>query len=341
MSRKSSRKSRQQRGLKAVSKPVKVAMLPPSPVQRLFAEALHAQQAGRLDEAQRLCLELLKLDVKHAEGLHLLGLVLYQQGRPEVAINMLQRAITANGKVAAYYSNLGNALHDAGRHEEALAAYDRAIALQHSEPNFHYNRANTLRDLRRLGEAGEAYEYALKLKPDFAEAHCNLGGVLRNCGLLQEAETHLRTGLRIKPDYSDASNNLAVTLQDMGRLGESMECFRRAVRLNPDNYDMQYNKAMAHLLAGEFEKGWIQQECRWKIRTAPRQMRKPQWFGERLSGERVLLHHECGLGDTIQFLRYVPQMTARGAAVVMDVPRALARLARMLPGVEEVSITGE
>ncbi|MDE3199503.1 MAG: glycosyltransferase family protein [Acidobacteriota bacterium] len=341
MARKSKRNGGQRDELKVVSLPVKVTMMPPSPVQRLFAEALRAQQSGILDKAQKLCLELLKLDVKHAEGLHLLGLVLYQQGRADVAKSMFQRAIAANGKVAAYYSNLGNALHALERHEKALEAYDRAIALQSNEPNFHYNRANTLRDLGQPEEARSAYEKAIKLNPDFAEAHCNLGGLLRGLGRLDDAEAHLRTGLRLKPDYSDATNNLAVTLQDQGRLAESMECFKCAVRLNPNNYDMQYNKAMAHLLAGEFEKGWIQQEIRWKIFSAPRQMQKRQWFGERLNGERVLLHHECGLGDTIQFLRYVPLVAARGGKVVMDMPAALSRLSKALPGVEEVTVTGQ
>ncbi len=340
MSRKSRRTGKWYGGLKVVSMPVKMTMMPPDPVHRLLAEALRAQQAGKLDEAQRLCLELLKLDVQHAEGLHLLGLVLYQQGRFDVAVSMLQRAIAANGKVAAYYSNLGNALHALGRHSEALEAYDRAIALQPDEPNFLYNRGNTLRDLKRLNEAREAYELALQRKPGFAEVHCNLGGLLRNLGLLDKAEEHLRMGLRLKPDYSDATNNLAVTLQDQGRLEESIAFFKRAVQLNPENYDIQHNKAMAHLLAGEFEKGWIQHEIRWKIKAAPRQLQKRQWFGERLNGERVLLHHECGLGDTIQFMRYVRLMAERGAKVVMDVPPALVRLARMLPDVAEVSVTG-
>ena len=317
-----------------------LAVMPPGAVQRLFAEAVRAQASGELDKAQQLCLELLKLDVKHAEGLHLLGIVLNGQGRPEVAASMLQRAIALNPQEAAYFSNLGNSLHAMQKLDQAVAAYSRAIRLKPGFADGWYNRANTRRDQGLLDDAVSDYKQAIRLRPDFAEAHCNLGGVLRNRGLLAEAEMHLRRGLALRPDYADATNNLAVTLQDQGRLGEALAFFHRAVRLMPENYDVQYNKAMAHLLAGDFETGWREQEIRWKIKSAPRQLGKPQWMGERLNGERVLLHHECGFGDTIQFMRFAPLAAARGASVVMDVPPNLVRLARMLPGVTEVTATG-
>jgi tetratricopeptide (TPR) repeat protein len=328
------------RGLALVPRQQRLAVMPPSPTQRLFAEALCAQQAGRLEEAQRLCLELLKTDVMHAEALHLLGLVLYAEGRPEVAVRMLERAIAVNAREAAFHSNLGNALHALGRLDEAIDAYTQAIALKPGFADAYYNRANTRRDQERLDEAIADYEQALRLRPEFAEVHCNLGGVLRNRGRLAEAEGHLRAGLRLKPDYPDATNNLAVTLQDLGRLNEALTWFERAAELLPENYDVQYNKAMAHLQAGDFARGWREQEARWKTAKAPRSMPKTQWKGEPLGGERVLLHHECGFGDTIQFMRYAPMVAERGGVVVMDVPANLARLAGLLPGVAEVTITG-
>lgn len=325
------------------SRPFARLLSPPplDPVQALLTEAVRAHQAARYDEARQLCLDILARDVRHAEALHLLGLVLYSTGRADTAVGMFQRAIAVNEREAAYHSNLGNALHATGSFDEALAAYGQAIALKPTYADAHYNRANTLRDQGLPDEAIAAYQHALRLNPDFAEAHCNLGGLLRNCGRLSEAEEHLRAGLRLRPDYADSTNNLAVTLQDLGRLDESMACFERAVELAPDNAEVEYNRALTHLVAGDFANGWRLQEARWKTPKAPRAMDKPQWKGEPLHGQRLLLHHECGFGDTIQFLRYVPLVAARGATVLLDVPRNLVRLAEWIPGVAGISVTGE
>ena len=312
----------------------------PDPLQLLFLEAVRAHKSGNLEEAQKRCLEILSRDVRHADALHMLGLVLYAEGRPETAAGMMRRAIAINDRESAYYSNLGNALHAMGKLDEALDAYNGAIELKPGFADAHYNLANTLRDMNRLDQSIVAYKCALQLKPEYAEAHCNLGGVLRNRGRLEEAEKHLREGMRLRPDYADATNNLAITLQDQGRLDEALECFERAVELMPENYDVRYNKAMAHLLAADFDNGWHEQEARWKIKNAPRMMEKPQWMGEPLHGQRLLLHHECGFGDTIQFLRYVPMAAKRGATVIVDVPQNLIRLARLIPGVAAVSVTG-
>ena len=95
------------------------------------------------------------------------------------------------------------------------------------------------------------------------------------------------------------------------------------------------------LLAGNFTKGWRDYEIRSRRKNAPRRFPEPLWRGDSLNGARILLHAEQGLGDTLQFLRYVPMVQAAGGTVILDVPRSLLRLAAELPGIATLIGTGD
>jgi hypothetical protein len=119
----------------------------------------------------------------------------------------------------------------------------------------------------------------------------------------------------------------------MGRLEEAVATFRNAVALAPQNGVIHYNYALALLLSGQLEQGFIEHEWRWQVPQlglTKRQFPQPRWEGEDPSGKRLLLYCEQGFGDSIQFLRYVPLLRARGAEVIVQLPGELMRLAQSL-----------
>jgi tetratricopeptide (TPR) repeat protein len=205
-----------------------------SSVQGLFDEALRHHHAGRLGDADRLYRQVLRGDPRHADGLHLLGVVASQLGRHDSAIDLIGKAIAIDAGAAAYHSDLGVAVYGLGRLDQAVACFRRALDLKQNYPEAHNNLGNALKDQGRLDEAAACYRTALGLKPDYPEACTNLGVVLKDLGRLDEAVACHRTALRLKPDYARAHTNLGSAVLEQGRLDEAVACHRTALDLEPD-----------------------------------------------------------------------------------------------------------
>ena len=168
--------------------------------QEVFAAALQYHQAGRLQDAERLYHQILTVNSRHSDALHLLGVIALQTGQTELAADRIGKAIAINPNIAAYHSNRGAALSERGQLDEAVASYRRAIALKPDYPDAHNNLGTTLREQGQLHESIACYHKALRLKPDYPEAHFNLGISLAKLGQSNEAIRSYRKALDLRPD---------------------------------------------------------------------------------------------------------------------------------------------
>jgi thioredoxin-like negative regulator of GroEL len=141
----------------------------------MLGNALQLHRAGQLTEAERIYRRILTMDARHADCLHLLGMIAYQGGRHDAAVQMIRRAIAIHEKGAAYHSNLGTVLQAQGMVDEAAACYERALAINPNLAEVHTNLGNIFQAQNRLDEAAACHERALALNPDLPEAHYNLG----------------------------------------------------------------------------------------------------------------------------------------------------------------------
>jgi len=201
--------------------------------QMMFNEALRHHQAGRLNEAERFYRQILAVEPRHGDSLHLLGVIAYQMGRHDVAVDLVNRAITINAKEPVYHSNLGNALREQGKLDEAVVCYREALVLNPSYAEAHSNLGNALKDLGNLDEAAVCYRRAVLLKPGIAEIHNNLGTVFKDQGKLDEAVSCYRQAVVLKPDYAEAHSNLGNAFRDQGKLDEAIAAFGQAIVLKP------------------------------------------------------------------------------------------------------------
>jgi Flp pilus assembly protein TadD len=282
----------------------------PPAAQRAFMTAVGHHQAARLADAVTFYRRALALHPPHAEAQQNLGSALADLGQADAAIACYHKALSLRPDYAMAHLNLGNALWAKGQAEAAIAAYDKAIAL----------------------------------RPDFAEAHTFRAIVLGDQGRTAPALASCRRALALQPGYPDAHNTLGNLLRMEGRVAEAVGCYRRTLALAPDYPDAHFNLGMALLALGEFAAGWPEYEWRWKtpqMMASERRFPQRQWRGEAAAGQRLLIHAEQGLGDTLQFCRFVPWVAARGLAVVLEVPRPLLRLCATLPGVEAIVAAGE
>ncbi|MBF0178589.1 MAG: glycosyltransferase family protein [Magnetococcales bacterium] len=289
-------------------------------------QAIAHHHAGRLAEAERLYRAILVNDPRHPDAHHNLGIVGLQAGRVEEALPHLQAAMEVAPMVVQYWSSLLDGLLMAGRPQVArlLPAWGGIAGLPDDAVKSLENR---------MKAAGVATERQ-------AEDLCLLGRMFQERNQLDQARTAYRQAIRLRPDYADALANLGCLLMDLHRPEEAEAALRAASRAAPGQVEILWNLALLLLRQGRFAEGWTLYEYRHhpgnRFRsTVPPDLPFPCWRGEALTGKAILVLTEQGLGDTLQFCRYLPILKARGAkAVKLVCAPSLAGLLQTLPGME-------
>lgn len=305
-----------------------------------LADALQEQQ--RLEEAIFYYRQAITLQPNCAEFYSNLASTLQMQNHFEEAIAYYQQALTLQPNSAEIHNYLGVALQQQKRIEEAMAHYQQALSLEPNAPGPHINLGNVLREQGQLQTAITHYQQALALDPDFPEAHYVLGTALAEQGQLQTAITHYQQALALNPNYLDAYNNLGVTLMEQGQLQAAITYYQQALALNPNSPHVHYNLSVALLKGGDFQQGFAEHEWRWQTKDTPnRPFFQPLWDGSSLEGKTILLHGEQGLGDQIQFIRYVPLVTQYKGRIVVECSPPLARLFTSIVGISQIKTRGE
>ena len=238
----------------------------------------------------------------------------------------------------------GALMRDLTRFDEAVSSLTAAIALKGDVPEALHERGLAFMAIGKFAEAISDFERAVSLKPDFAEAYSDLGCAFTTIRQLETATENLRKALEIDPRHVAALNNLGSVFVDLDRPLEALGYFDRAIEVDPGYAEAHLNKAVNKLRLGDLQGGWIEYEWRWKCPSqnlVDRSFDKPLWLGaEPIAGKVVLLHNDQGLGDALQFCRYVPLLKARGADIILEIDGALNALFAKLPGISRCFAKG-
>jgi len=236
-------------------------------IPQAYELAFQHHQSGRLAEAEALYRQILAVEPRHADALHLLGVVAHQVGRNELAVDWIRQAIALAPNVPAFYSNLGEAHRALGQLDEAIAACRQAIVLRPDYPEAHNNLGIVLKEKGQFDEAITACRQAIVLRPDYPEAHSNLGIALEGRGQLDEAIASYRQAIALSPGFPGAHFNLGNALKGEGQLDEAIAAYRQAIALRSD-----YPEAHSNLGIALKEKGQLDEaiaSCRQAIALRP------------------------------------------------------------------------
>jgi len=295
-----------------------------------------------------------------------LGLALAADGKTEEAIECHRRAASIAPDFADASYNLGNAYMELGNLDQAIVEFRAAIALRPDWAIAHNNLGVTHRRLGEHALAVECYGRALAAAPEFAMAWANLGGAhleqrdyepaiaacrralqldpilpdahntlgLALCSLGQypAAIASLKTALAMRPQSALAHNNLGNAYHWSGAWNQALDLYHRAIALKPDYAMPRWNVGLIHLIHADYEQGWPEYEWRsgiLELQLLHPDARKPRWDGAGLHGRRILVYAEQGLGDTLQFVRYLPRIAQRGGKIVLSCQRELVELMRI------------
>lgn len=293
--------------------------------------------------AERAYKQALALRPTYLEAQLNLALVYQDQEEFEQAKALLNSIVSEHPDCAEAYLNLGTVLHQLQQFEHAAAAFEKVSELKPECAETYINLSSLLKDQQQLEPALVTARLAIQLKPSSPEAHLNLGTVYHDMGSLPKAIESYQMAISLKPDYVEALSELGSVLALTGN-HEGLSYLEQALFLRPDYAPGHWNLASASLRFGDYARGWAEHEWRWKWKmfsSPQRKLPQPQWFGQSLEGKSILLHAEQGLGDTLQFLRYVPMVAERGGEIFLEVQEPLRRLLKNFPGVEQIIVRGE
>jgi tetratricopeptide (TPR) repeat protein len=302
----------------------------------LYSLGTALRRQGRLEDALMAFDKAVQFKPDSAELWIGLGRVLGDLKRPADALLSFQHALKLNPRHCDAVLECGAAFCVLGRAEEALPYFRLCMELQPNHPATLTSLTRCLLGLKRLDEALVENQRAYAHDPGNADACDNLGIILERLGREDEALTWLDRALALRPDFIDTLNNRALVLGRLHRFDEGAAMYRRVETLDPDNAQAKLGLGLLHLLLGDFGAGWSRHVARFKMSSSADypKFSEPMWQGEEnIEGKTILIHVDEGLGDTIQFARYVPLVAARGARVILVVLDAVRPLLSGLSGV--------
>ncbi len=267
-----------------------------SSVQRLLNAAKNHIDAGHVEAAKPIYEQVAILAPDNPDAHHTLGLVCFELGQYDQAVKFIGRSLELNPLNDVAYRSMGDAL-------AAIKQYPLAI---------------------------RAYEKAITLNPNNSNAFLNLGNLFHELDMFAHAEQAYMRILAFTPEHKQALNNLGKLFHDTGRFDDALDCYDRCLSRHPQHAEARFNRAALLLAMGEYEQGWQAYEWRFRRQSAanvyPHHLSTPRWQGEGFQGRRLLVHCEQGMGDVLQFLRYLPLVKSRGGEVVMEVHAPLVSL---------------
>jgi tetratricopeptide (TPR) repeat protein/ADP-heptose:LPS heptosyltransferase len=258
--------------------------------------------------------------------------------RPVDAVVSYEQVLKLNPRHAEAAYRCGFLLRNLNRLEEALACFDLCDELLSNQAAVLEQRGLVLHDLNRFEEALSANLRAHVLNPANPETCNNIGASLQWLRRDAEALPWFDKAVALKPGYVTALINKASALTQVQRFDEAIAVYAQARAIAPNNANVDWNLSLLHLLTGDFEAGWVGREARWKtpIRPGYPAFSQPIWIGDSdIDGKTILVCADEGLGDTIQFARFIPMLAARGARVILVVDEPLFPMLSGLSGVSQ------
>jgi len=249
--------------------------------------------------------------------------------RPAEALGAIDVALAADRANPDWLAIRGDALTALRRQEEARAAYDAVLASLPESVSGFVRRSKVLVDLQRFAEALAAADRAVDMGAG-AEGHFARARALRGLDRPTEELSALDATLQLGKTGSAIHHARALALMELGRDREALAAYEAALAADPDDAQIHFDMGHLILYYGDFARGWEAYDQRVRIPGYAARLAAPgvpRWSGGDISGKRLLVHAEQGLGDAIQMLRYLDRVAETGATASLAVPPALQRLA--------------
>ncbi len=294
------------------------------------------------DEAIKSFQNALALDENNSDAFFNLGNLYYEMKEYDHSIACYRKAIEINPSLPEAFNNLGLIFQEKGNLDEALSFYEKAIQIDQNFAMAYFNMGMVFQLQKKLDESIINYKKAIKLNPEIVHAYFNLGNIFYEKGLMDEALINYQEALQRDPNFTDVLMNIGIILHEKQHLQEAISAFRKILKLKPYDAEAHWNLSNSLLLSGDFENGWREYEWRLKVKEfEQRDFPKPLWEGSDISQKTILIYTEQGLGDAIQFVRYVALVARRAGKVILECQKELKPIFKNVKGIHQVISRGE
>ena len=273
---------------------------------------------GNLDTARRQCYSILLQDNQNTSVLFLLGVIAEKKGEIESAVKYLKKSIVANSNNLEKHNYLGQTLEKQGAISEAIAVYRYSLSKNPSQVQILAKLANLLQSGGSFDLAIYYYQRAIEIDPSCHTNYNGLGLTLQKKGMQNEAIKVFQRSIAINPQIADSYYNLCGALLIQGRATDAVKVYQTAVSIIPDSAKLRFFYGQSLLLIGDFATGWVQYEARVELESF--KLYKdipllPKVDDSRQKKQSICVYADQGIGDAIQFLRFLPQIAQLGARI--------------------------
>jgi tetratricopeptide (TPR) repeat protein len=316
--------------LKCIDAALKIKNLTPE-IWAKKGDILH--NIKRYEEAIQAYDQAIKLNKNYAEALCNKGFTLFTIERYEESIAVCHKALEVKKIFPEAWVNIAVSYIGLKKYDLALEYCEKALAVSENFIEALNSKGLCLFNLKKYEQANELFDKILKIKKDFPEAMENKANTLYALKEYDEALTFYEA-IENKKDYHKVLNNKGLLLHALGHVKDkkyfnlAKDCYDQAIKIKSDFADAYWNKSLTQLTLGEFTEGWKNYEYRFKLESA-----KPQFIEiprleslKNLTNKRVLIWSEQGLGDSIQFSRYIYKLLDLGAKITFDTSKLLMAL---------------
>jgi tetratricopeptide (TPR) repeat protein len=318
-----------------------IALRPGAP-RVYFNLAVVRAQRGDLAGAMVAYEEAIAVKPDYAEAHSNLGNLYARCDRPDDALRAYRSAIDADPDFVAARCNLGKLLIDLARYDDAIETLSCAIRREPNTPDAHAHLGQAYRRRGRFREAIAASWRSLELRPNDRDAHLNVALALAELNELEAAIEVSELAFALDPVSAEVQCCRSLLFHKAGRYHAAISAAQAAIQARPDLAAAHVNLSLAHLILGDFARGWSEYTWMWRVPTRralyPYLDRLPLWAGESFAGRQLVITRDQGFGDAIQMVRYLPAVKARGGRVALHTLPALAPLFAQLADVDELRV---
>jgi tetratricopeptide (TPR) repeat protein len=303
--------------------------LQPQNQSALIYRGLGLAQMERFADALKDFDRVLSFDPRSVFALHNRTNVMIQMKRYEDARRSADAVLRIAPNHVPALANLAAILEHEKKFGEALQVLDKALSLEAGNAELWHARGHALQQLEQSQAAVESYQKAIALKPELAAAFLNLCNTLMEQQRLEDALAWAEKGIACNPRCAPLLLLRANILLHLGHREESLDAYDAAVAADPAYHEAHYHRGSTLLLSGRFEEGWRDFEHRWFVADCGfdrPELNAAEWQGESLAGRSIVVYSEQGLGDTIQFVRFLPALARMGAKLTFLCHPNLIRL---------------
>lgn len=294
-------------------------------------------ETGNYNEAESYYKSAIAKDNSNLDFYYNLGNCYLKLRNYNSAIELYEKVLVMNSNHAEALNNLGVIYTKLKQYEKAEAAYKKIISLSPGNSEAVFNLGCCYQNKNDFDHAIELYKKAFEISPETKGALINIGNILNRQGKLSESKEYYNKALLNDVNKAITFTNLGVAKLEQSSFDEAIEFFNLALEANPEQAETHYNKSHALLLNGNFKEGFDEYE--WRIKRKDfilKELKKPFLSNQSVEGKRILVHDEQGLGDSIQFVRYLAPLKKAGAYVIYECDSRLLSIFHNLPFIDEI-----